>query len=187
MHKIYLSTWPFTHITRTKGTPSLRVLFLFEDVGQAAFTAVLAVVMPCHKDAGTASRGGALATETGDLARLVDLVVLEDSQLDLLLLVTDLLGGSVCLLLALLATAEQFNVEVKGSLGHHVVEGESVVILHGLAAITETLQVGGNVLASLDSGFDGGDGSVLVGINDQGFTRKGADENLHFLLLFVFG
>ena len=83
------------------GRPSL--LSLLEGVSQTALAAVLAVEVVGHEDAGAASLVGALTSQAGDLAVAVDLVVLEDSELDLLLLVLDLLGGGVVLLLALLS------------------------------------------------------------------------------------
>ena len=46
-----------------------------------------------YEDTSTALSGGALTTETLDLAVGVDLVVLQDGHLDLLALVLDLLGG----------------------------------------------------------------------------------------------
>src|SRR5690554_2358492 len=82
---------------------------LLEDVGQAAASAVLTVVVPGHEDTGAAGLGGALTTKTGDLAVVVDLVELENSQLDLSLLVLDLLGGGVSLLLTLLTTSQKIN------------------------------------------------------------------------------
>ncbi len=65
--------------------------------------------MSGHKDTSTASFSGALTTETVDLAVVIDLVVLEDSKLDLPVLVLDLLRGGVILLLALLATTSEIR------------------------------------------------------------------------------
>lgn len=70
--------------------------------GETALSAVLAVEVVGHEDTGTARLVGALASQARDLAVAVDLVVLQHSQLHLLLLVLDLLGGGVVLLLALL-------------------------------------------------------------------------------------
>ena len=66
-----------------------------------------------HEDAGAAGLGGALATQTLDLAVAVDLVVLEHGQFHLLALVLDLLGGGVYLLLALLGAASQAQDQVQ--------------------------------------------------------------------------
>ena len=46
-----------------------------------------------YEDTSTALSGGALTTETLDLAVGLHLVVLQDGHLDLLALVLDLLGG----------------------------------------------------------------------------------------------
>merc|ERR1719253_57756 len=79
---------------------SLLVL-LGEDVGQAALAAVLTVEVAGHADAGAAHLVRAFPPEACDLAVLVNLVVLEYSKFDLLLLVLDLLRLGVHLLLPL--------------------------------------------------------------------------------------
>lgn len=68
---------------------------LLEGVGETTLSTSLPVLVPCHKDTGTTSRSGALSSESLDLAVRSDLVVLEDSHLDLLPLVLDLLGGGL--------------------------------------------------------------------------------------------
>ena len=68
---------------------------LLEGVGETTFTTSLPVLVPCHEDTGTTGRSGALSSESLDLAVRSDLVVLEDSHLDLLPLVLDLLGGGL--------------------------------------------------------------------------------------------
>ena len=80
------------------------LLSLVKDVGQVATSTVLAVVHGSHEDTSTALGSGALAAKALDLAVTVDLVVLKDSELGLLALVLDLLGGGVHLLLALLGS-----------------------------------------------------------------------------------
>jgi hypothetical protein len=79
-----------------------------------ALATVLTILVLGHEDTGTTSVVGALATETGNLARLVNLVELEDSHLDLGTLVLDLLGGGVGLLLSLLTTTEKLSVQSQG-------------------------------------------------------------------------
>jgi hypothetical protein len=111
-----------------------------------AAAAVLAVVHGGHEDAGTALGLGALASETLDLAIAIDLVVLEDSQLRLLPLVLDLLGGGVDLLLPLLATATQAEDEVESRLLLDVVVRKGAAVLELLAGEDETLLVRGNSL-----------------------------------------
>jgi hypothetical protein len=89
-------------------------LVLLEDIGQVALATVLTVLVLGHEDTSTTGVVGALTTETGDLARLVNLVELEDSHLDLGTLVLDLLGGGVGLLLSLLTTTEKLGVQSQG-------------------------------------------------------------------------
>jgi hypothetical protein len=85
----------------------MRLFGLVENVGEVAASAVLAVVHGSHEDTSTALGLRALTPEALDLAVAVDLVVLKDSELGLLALVLDLLGGGVHLLLALLGTTTQ--------------------------------------------------------------------------------
>ena len=115
---------------------------LLEDVGQTAASAVLTVVVPGHEDTGAAGRGGALTTETGDLAVTIDLVELEDGQLDLSLLVLDLLGGGVGLLLTLLASSQKINVHVQG--GHGGDGGQKSLRGESLSVEGEALGSSGN-------------------------------------------
>ena len=61
--------------------------------------------MLSHEHSGTTHR--ALTSQTGHLATLVDLVVLQNGQLHLLVNVLHLLGGLVLLLLMLLASSTQ--------------------------------------------------------------------------------
>ena len=111
-----------------------------------AATAVLAVVHGSHEDTSTALGLGALTAETLDLAIAVNLVVLEHSELGLLALVLDLLGGGVDLLLPLLATTTQAEHQVESGLLLDVVVGEGAAILELLAGEDETLLVRGNAL-----------------------------------------
>ena len=67
-----------------------------------------------HEDTRTTDLLGALPPQAGDLALVANLVVLQGSQLDLLVLVFDLLGSGVVLLLALLATATEAEDQVQG-------------------------------------------------------------------------
>lgn len=139
-------------------------------------------MVPGHEDTGTAVCVGALTAETGDLAGLVNLVILEDSKFHLLLLVTNLLWSGVRLLLALFATTEQFGVEVEGRLGCHAVKGKGMVVLHGLATIRKALEGGRDLLTGLDGSLEVGDMGALLDIKGNGPTRKGLDKDLHGFL-----
>jgi hypothetical protein len=105
-----------------------------------ALATVLAVLVLGHKDTSTTSVVGALTTETGDLARLIDLVELEDSHLDLGALVLDLLGGGVGLLLSLLTTTEELGVKVEGRVVLDTIESKSLRVHEGLTGKGETLE-----------------------------------------------
>ena len=101
-----------------------------------------------HEDSGTTLGAGALALQSLDLVGAgIDLVVLEDSQLDLLVSVLNLLGLGVGLLLALLGTAIQAQVgEHWGFLdqtalckdllnGEGTSSEDQVLLVHGQAAL----------------------------------------------------
>merc|ERR1712053_24196 len=92
------------------------LLGLVEHIRQAALAAVLPVVVSSHEDSSSALLSRALTSQTVDLAVIINLVVLEDSKLDLLVLVLDLLGGGVVLLLPLLATTPESEHKVEGGL-----------------------------------------------------------------------
>lgn len=74
-----------------------------------------------HEHAGTALVRGALATQAADFTVLVHLVVLEDSQLNLLPLVLVLLGSGVRLLLPFLGTTTESQHQVQSGLLLNVV------------------------------------------------------------------
>ena len=69
------------------------------------------------------------------------LVVLEDSEFDLLLLVLDLLRLGICLLLALLASSEEREHQVKRALLLDVVVRKGAAVLKLLTSENETLLI----------------------------------------------
>ena len=83
----------------------------------------------------------ALLSQAGDLARVIDLVVLEDAEFFLLPLVLVLLGGGVLLLLALLSTTTQAEHQVEGRLLLDVVVGQSPPVLQLLPGKDQSRQV----------------------------------------------
>merc|ERR1719178_561586 len=95
----------------------LLVLRLVEHVGEPALATVLTVKVGSHEDSSTTLLSRTLTAETVNLAIVVNLVVLEDSQLDLPVLV-----------LALLGTSSQPEDEMEGGLLLDVVVGQSPAI-----------------------------------------------------------
>jgi len=83
-----------------------------EDIGQTTFTTVTAIKVVGHEDTSTTDLIGAFTPQTGDLSVLINLVVFKNSELDLLTLMLDLLGGGVSLLLLLLGTTTQTEDQV---------------------------------------------------------------------------
>ena len=82
---------------------SSRNLVLGDNEGSVALAAVLTTVL-VHGHEGLAVGVGALAPQAGDLAVLVNLVVVENCKLDVFVLVGDSLGLSVDFFLSLLAS-----------------------------------------------------------------------------------
>ena len=122
---------------------------------------------------------GALSSQSLDLAIGVHLVVLEDSQLGLLALVLDLLGGAVDLLLALLGTTTEAEHQVEDRLLLDVVVAQSSAILKLLSGEDKSLLVGGDALLVLDLGLDVVDGIGRLHLKGDRLPREGLDENLH--------
>ena len=104
--------------------------------------------MLSHEHSGTAHR--ALTSQTGHLATLVDLVVLQNGQLHLLVNVLHLLGGLVLLLLMLLASSTQTKDQMESRLLLNVVVREGATILQLLSSEDQTLLIWGNSLLVLD-------------------------------------
>jgi len=127
----------------------------------------------------THSVAGALSAETLDVTIVADLVVLEDSQLGLLALVLDLLGGGVDLLLSLLGTTTQEQDQVEGRLLLDVVVAQGAAILELLTSEDQSLLVRGNALLVLDLGLDVVDGVGRLHLKGDRLPREGLDENLH--------
>jgi hypothetical protein len=89
---------------------------------------------------------GTLASQAFNLSIAINLVVLEHSELGLLVLVLDLLGGCVDLLLALLATTTEAEDEMEGRFLLDVVVGKGTAILELLAGEDQSLLVRGDSL-----------------------------------------
>ncbi|OZJ05554.1 hypothetical protein BZG36_01690 [Bifiguratus adelaidae] len=168
----YLSFFPYRpaalEYLRRLHQKHLCLLLVLEHICQTALAAVLTIMVPSHENTSTASVVGALTSETGDLAGLVNLVVLQDSELDLLLLVLDLLGGSVSLLLTLLTTTEKLNVQVEGGASLDTVKGEITGIVQRLASVRKALQLGRDTYICR-----------VVDIESEGVTRERSNKHLH--------
>jgi len=154
------------------GGDSLFILGLVEDIGEATLATILAVEHGGHEDAGSTLLGGTLASETVDLAVVVDLVVLQHSELDLPLLVLDLLGGGVILLLPLLGSSPEPEDEMKGRLLLDVVVGESTAILQLLTSEDQSLLIWGNSLLILDLSLDILNRVRGLDLKSDGLTRE---------------
>ena len=119
-----------------------------------ALSTVLSVGVQTEEDAGTTLGRRALAAQTLDLAVTVDLVVAQDTHLDLLSLVLDLLGCRVVLLLSLLGSSSESQDEVERRLLLDVVVRKSAAVLELLSGEDQALLVRGDTLLVLDLGLD---------------------------------
>jgi len=95
----------------------------------------------------------ALLPKPLDLARVIDLVILQNSELHLLLLVLELLGLRVRLLLSLLSTSPQSQDQMQGRFLLDIVVGQSPAIFQLLSREYQALLVGRNTLLVLDLGL----------------------------------
>ena len=106
--------------------------------------------MSSHEHAGPALLGRALAPQPVNLPVVVDLVVLQHSQLDLAVLVLDLLGCGVILLLAFLCTAPEPQHQVQGALLLYVVVAQGTPVFQLLPSKDQSLLVWRNSLLVLN-------------------------------------
>lgn len=143
-----------------------------------ALTTVLSVTHVGHED--TSTTGVALSSQSLDLSIVINLVVVQDSQLDLSVLVLDLLWGGVVLLLLLLTTTSQSKDQVQSRLLLDVVVRQSSTILQLLTSKDQTLLVRRNSLLVLNLGLDVVNSVGRLHLQGDSLTGKGLYENLHF-------
>jgi len=132
-----------------------------------------------HEDTSAALLVRALATKPVDLSVLINLVVLENSQLDFLVLMLVLLGSSVVLLLALLGTTTKAQHQVQRRLLLDVVVRQSTAIFQLLASEDQTLLIRRDSFLVLDLGLDILDGVRGFDLESDGLAREGLHEDLH--------
>lgn len=142
-----------------------------------ALTTVLSVTHVSHEDTDTTV--WTLSSQLSDLSVAVDLVVVQDSQLDVLVLVLDLLWGSVSFLLLLLTTSQSQN-QVKGGLLLNVVVRQSSAVLQLLTSKDQSLLIRWNSLLVLDLLLDIVNSVGRLNLKGDGLTGQSLDENLHF-------
>merc|ERR1711985_47964 len=142
------------------------------DVGRlpsaVALAAVPTVVVVGKEHASTTRRHhGTLTAQTGDLAVLINLVVL------------DLLRLSICLLLALLASSEEREHQVKRALLLDVVVRKGAAVLKLLASENETLLIRGDSLLVLDLRLHIVDGVRRLHLKGDCLTGERFHKDLH--------
>merc|ERR1711935_999854 len=149
------------------------------DEGVTAATAGVTIRVDGHKGTSSATRLVALTSQAGDSHVLVDLVVLEDSHLDLLVPVFLPLGGGVLLLFTLLTTTTKAEHQVEGRLLLDVVVGEGTAILKLLSSEDKTLLIRRVAFLILDLLLHIVNAVRRFNIEGDSFSRKGLDKNLH--------
>ena len=164
-------------VLREKTTQCITELsFFLVDISQTTLSAVVSVKVLRHE--GTRALRADLS-EPLHVTASVDLVVLQRSKLNLLVLMLDLLWLGVGLLLSLLTTTSQTEDQVQGALLLDVVVGKSSSVLELLSGKDKTLLVRWDALLVLDLSLDILDGVGALDLKSDGLTRKGLDENLH--------
>lgn len=107
------------------------------------------------------------------------LVEFQYSQLDLLLLVLDLLGGGVILLLALLSATPEPEHQMERRLFLDIIIGQSPAILKLFAGKDQPLLIRRDSFFVLDLGLNILDSIGGFDLESDGLTRKGFHEDLH--------
>jgi len=153
------------------------LLIAFEGVGQATFSAIVAVEVLGHENG--SSTVGAFTTQSGDFTIIVNLVASEDCKLDLLGLMLGLLWLRVVLFLAFLASSTKSQDEMKSRFLLDIVVAESAPIFELLSSEDKTLLIGGDAFLVLDLGLHVFDGIGWFDIKSDGLTRQGFHEDLH--------
>lgn len=136
--------------------PSFRRLCLISviDICQVAFSAVNPIEMSSHKRTRTTGLSRAHLPQALYLARVVHLVVLEDTELDLLVLMLLLLGLGVSLLLTLLTTTKQTKGNIELGVVSDAARGQQSSIFELATSENQSLFLRRNSLASLNRGLD---------------------------------
>jgi len=124
------------------------------NIGKPTLTTVVPIKMISHESPSTALSIRALLPQPLDFAAIINLIELEHSELDLLLLVLDLLGLGVGLLLSLLGSTPQAKHQVESGLLLDVVVSKGATVLELFPSENETLLVWRDALLVLNLGFD---------------------------------
>jgi len=154
-------------------------LRLVEDVRESTLAAVLTIVVGSHEDSSSTLLGRALAPQPIDLAIVVNLVVLELSKPDSLVLVADLLWGRVVLLLPLLRASSQPEHKMESGLLLNVVVGQSPAILQLFPSKDEPLLVWRDSLLVLYLRLHILNRVRRLNLQSDGLAREGLHEDLH--------
>ena len=137
------------------------------DVRQMAFATVHAIEMRRHESTRTACLRRAHLAQSLHLSGIIYLIVLQYSQLHLLVLVLLLLGLGVSLLLALLSTTQQPQRGEELRIITNSVGREKRVVLELTTAEGESLFSGRDALTRFDGGLDVSDGGVAGQVEDM--------------------
>lgn len=147
-------------------------------VRERALAASVAIVVTSHEHSSAARFLRAFFSQTGHLARTVHLVKLQCRQLNRLVLVGNLLGGSVHFLLALLATTSQSQHQVQSRFLLNIVIGQRSAVFQLLSGKNQTLLIRGNALLVLDLRLNVFDGVGWLHVQRDCLTREGLNKDL---------
>ena len=155
------------------------------NIGKSTLTTVVPIKMIGHESSSTALSIRALLPQPLDFAAIINLIELEHSELDLLLLVLDLLGLGVGLLLSLLGSTPQSKHQVESGLLLDIVVSEGAAVLELFSSENETLLVWRDALLVLNLGFHIVDCVRRLNLEGYSLSRQGFHEDLHLRLLGV--
>ena len=131
-----------------------------------------------HAHAGTTGLSRAILSLSHDLTLVINRIELQNSKLDALVRVLDLLRLGVDLLLSLLSTTTQTEDQVQCGLLLNVIITKGAAILQLLTGENQTLLIRGDSLLVLDLGLDIIDAIGRLHLEGDGLTRQSLDEDL---------
>merc|ERR1712216_707605 len=168
--------------TNTTSSEDFTLVVLLVDIGESAETTVVSVKVLGHEDTWALR---ADLSKSLHVTVSVDLVVLQGSELDLLVDVLDLLWLGVGLLLTLLTTTTKTEHQVQGRLLLDVVVGKSSSVLELLTGEDKSLLVRWDSLLVLDLGLHIFDCVRRLNLKSDGLASQCLHKDLHGCLFIL--
>ena len=129
-----------------------------------AFTTVHTVEVGGHEYPRSAFRAN--FAQALHLARIINLVKLQNSKLHLLVLVLLLLRLGVGLLFTFLSSSQQTQRDIELGIVSYSIRGQRSIVFQQATTKSDALSLGWNALASFDDGFDIGNSRIRSEVQD---------------------